>query len=76
VSLPIANDLPAIRSAEKDDEAPAAGRVRTGRPGTLVVRRGGCVSVYSSIIAPEPPYSFGKSFSLGNPSFMGSTVSA
>jgi hypothetical protein len=76
VSLPIANDLLAIRSAGTGDEAPAAGRVRSGRPGTLVARRGGCARLYSSIIAPEPPNSFGKSFSLGSPSFMGSTVSA
>lgn len=30
---------------------------------------------YSDIISPEPPNSFGKSFSLGKPSRIGSTVS-
>ena len=30
---------------------------------------------YSAIISPEPPNSFGKSFSFGRPSFICSTVS-
>lgn len=32
-------------------------------------------SAYSAAISPEPPNSAGKSFSLGNPSRMGRTVS-
>ncbi len=31
---------------------------------------------YSTIVSPEPPNSAGKSFSLGRPSRIGSTVSA
>ncbi|MEJ0068168.1 MAG: hypothetical protein WDO24_04910 [Pseudomonadota bacterium] len=31
---------------------------------------------YSATVSPEPPSSAGKSFSLGSPSFIGSTVSA
>jgi hypothetical protein len=31
---------------------------------------------YSGTDSPEPPNSAGKSFSLGSPSFIGSTVSA
>src|SRR5258708_36135626 len=31
---------------------------------------------YSGMATPEPPSSAGKSFSLGRPSFIGSTVSA
>ena len=41
-----------------------AGRVPPGR------------ARYSAIISPDPPNSFGKSFSFGRPSRMGSTVSA
>ena len=59
----------------KGDEAPEAGRVRSGLPVRSSPSQANA-EVYSSIIAPEPPNSFGKSFSLGSPSFMGSTVSA
>ena len=31
---------------------------------------------YSGITSPDPPASMGKSFNLGSPSFIGSTVSA
>ena len=31
---------------------------------------------YSGTLSPDPPNSFGKSFSFGNPSFIRSTVSA
>ena len=33
-------------------------------------------TVYSATTSPEPPNSAGKSFSFGNPSRIGSTVSA
>ncbi len=34
------------------------------------------LEAYSGTLSPEPPNSAGKSFSLGRPSRMGSTVSA
>src|ERR1700724_143348 len=36
----------------------------------------GCFVSYSATVSPEPPNSAGKSFSLGRPSFIRSTVSA
>ncbi len=39
-------------------------------------RRGPRPRSHSGIVAPEPPNSTGKSFSLGRPSRIGSTVSA
>ncbi len=32
--------------------------------------------IYSSIVSPEPPASFGRSLNFGRPSFIGSTVSS
>jgi hypothetical protein len=43
---------------------------------TLTATRRGSASHYSAIASPEPPNSAGKSFNLGKPSRMGSTVSA
>jgi hypothetical protein len=39
-------------------------------------RRGKELSPHSATICPDPPSSLGKSFSFGNPSRIGSTVSA
>lgn len=53
---------------QKDD---SAGPERVSDPAASPAGAG-----YSATISPEPPNSFGKSFSFGKPSFMRSTVSA
>ncbi len=52
-------------------ERSSEGRVRSANKVMATVR----AVCYSGTISPEPPNSFGKSFSLGRPSRMGKTVS-
>ena len=56
---------------------------RNSRPNVIFARRSAISpgtrsgpSYYSGTVSPDPPKSAGKSFILGNPSFIGSTVSA
>ena len=56
----------------------AASRRRSSSASLVFGDTHACMSpiAYSGIASPEPPNSFGKSFSFGRPSFIGSTVSA